>query len=72
MDAAVFVAAMEEVPQMKTTVFVAAIEASMLAEGHVMSPQRGRERGRAKAERGREFGKFVSRWSCRFLGVAKM
>jgi hypothetical protein len=48
MDAAVFVAAMEEVPQMKTTVFVAAIEASMLAEGHVMSPQRGRERGRAK------------------------
>ena len=48
MDAAVFVAAMEEVPQMKTTVFVAAIEASMLAEGHEMSPQRGRERGRAK------------------------
>ena len=48
MDAAVFVAAMEEVPQMKTTVFVAAIEASMLAEGHVTSPQRGRERGRAK------------------------
>jgi hypothetical protein len=29
MDAAVFVAAMEEVSQMKTTVFVAAIEASM-------------------------------------------
>ena len=65
MDAAVFVAAMEEVPQMKTTVFVAAIEASMLAEGHVMSPQRGRERGR-------ESGKFVLRWSCRFIGVAKM